>query len=118
MIGAPGADAYGPAPEFLSGSSRQYSGLAGRAENFQAGEVPSYFAPAIAPGPGPLPIASAYPSSTTLRDFMTSAALQEFLDERGPALERLRERLMGYGQDPAALLDGARESFVPLWWRW
>ena len=45
------------------------------------------------------------------------AALQEFLDERGPALERLRERLVADGQDPAALLDGTPESLVPLW-RW
>jgi hypothetical protein len=35
-----------------------------------------------------------------------AAALQEFLDERGPALERLRERLMAEGQDPSAFLDG------------
>ena len=46
-----------------------------------------------------------------------AAALQEFLDERGPALSRLRERLVADGQDPAALLDGTPESFVPLW-RW
>ena len=46
-----------------------------------------------------------------------AAALQEFLDERGPALERLRERLVADGQDPAALLDGTPESLVPLW-RW
>ena len=31
-----------------------------------------------------------------------AAALQEFLDERGPALERLRERLMAEGQDSAS----------------
>ena len=46
-----------------------------------------------------------------------AAALQEFLDERGPALERLRERLVADGQDPAEFLDGTPESFVPLW-RW
>ncbi|HET9349630.1 MAG TPA: hypothetical protein VFO13_10860 [Arthrobacter sp.] len=46
-----------------------------------------------------------------------AAALQEFLDERGPALERLREQLVADGQDPAALLDGTPESLVPLW-RW
>ena len=45
------------------------------------------------------------------------AALQEFLDERGPALERLREILVADGQDPASLLDGTPESLVPLW-RW
>ena len=43
-----------------------------------------------------------------------AAALQEFLDERGPALERLRERLLADGQDPDALLDGTFESLVPL----
>ncbi|KRE50928.1 hypothetical protein ASG92_26260 [Arthrobacter sp. Soil736] len=46
-----------------------------------------------------------------------AAALQEFLDEREPALARLRELLVADGQDPAALLDGTPESFVPLW-RW
>ena len=46
-----------------------------------------------------------------------AAALQEFLDERGPALSRLQERLAADGQDPAALLDGTPESLVPLW-RW
>lgn len=46
-----------------------------------------------------------------------AAALQEFLDERGPALERLREQLVADGQDPDALLDGTPESLVPLW-RW
>ena len=46
-----------------------------------------------------------------------ATALQEFLDERGPALERLREQLVADGQDPDALLDGTPESLVPLW-RW
>lgn len=46
-----------------------------------------------------------------------AAALQEFLDERGPALSGLRERLVADGQDPAALLDGTPKSLVPLW-RW
>ncbi|MDP9983689.1 hypothetical protein J2W14_003112 [Pseudarthrobacter oxydans] len=57
---------------------------------------------------------------TNYRDLTKSeaaASLQEFLDERGPALSRLRERLVADGQDPAALLDGTPESFVPLW-RW
>lgn len=45
------------------------------------------------------------------------AALQEFLDERPPALRRLEELMMVDGQDPAALLDGTPESLVPLW-RW
>lgn len=46
-----------------------------------------------------------------------ATALQEFLDERGPALTRLREALVADGQDPAALLDGTIDSLVPLW-RW
>ena len=46
-----------------------------------------------------------------------AAALQEYLDERGPALERLRELLMADGQDPATFLDGTPESLRPLW-RW
>ena len=46
-----------------------------------------------------------------------AAALQEFLDERAPALARLRERLVADGQDTAVLLDGTPESLVPLW-RW
>ncbi|WP_411732639.1 hypothetical protein [Paeniglutamicibacter sp.] len=45
------------------------------------------------------------------------AALQKFLDERAPALQRLKELLEADGQDPAALLDGTPESLVPLW-RW
>ena len=57
---------------------------------------------------------------TNYRDFSearAAAALQEYLDERGPALERLRERLVADGQDPAVVLDGTPESLVPLW-RW
>ncbi|AOT04340.1 hypothetical protein [Arthrobacter sp. U41] len=57
---------------------------------------------------------------TNYRDFSearAAAALQEYLDERGPALERLRERLLADGQNPAVLLDGTPESLVPLW-RW
>lgn len=46
-----------------------------------------------------------------------AAALQEYLDERGPALERLRERLVADSQDPATFLDGTPESLIPLW-RW
>jgi hypothetical protein len=45
----------------------------------------------------------------------TGAAHQEFLDERGPALAQLLERLLADGQDPDALLDGTFESLVPLW---
>lgn len=47
----------------------------------------------------------------------SEAAFQEYLDERGPALERLREALQADGKDPDALLDGSIESLVPLW-RW
>lgn len=57
---------------------------------------------------------------TNYRDFSearAAAALQEYLDERGPALERLREHLVADGQDPAVFLDGTPESLVPLW-RW
>jgi|GEM_PF-3374953 hypothetical protein len=45
---------------------------------------------------------------TNYRDLTkaNAAALQEFLNERGLALERLRERLMAEGQDPSAFLDG------------
>jgi hypothetical protein len=46
-----------------------------------------------------------------------AAALQEYLDERGPALERLRERLAADDQDPAVFLDGTPGSLPPLW-RW
>lgn len=46
-----------------------------------------------------------------------TAALQEFLDERAPALSRLQERLGADGLNPDALLDGTPESLVPLW-RW
>jgi hypothetical protein len=37
------------------------------------------------------------------------------IDERGPALARLRERLMAEGQDPSAFLDGTIDSLVPRW---
>lgn len=47
----------------------------------------------------------------------SEAAFQEYLDERGPTLQRLREALLADGQDPDALLDGTVESLVPLW-RW
>lgn len=57
---------------------------------------------------------------TKYRD-MTSAqaaaALQEYLDERGPVLVLLRECLVADGQDPVVSLDGTPESLVPLW-RW
>lgn len=44
-----------------------------------------------------------------------AAARQEFLDERGPALDRLREQLAADGQDPETFLDGTPGSLVPLW---
>jgi hypothetical protein len=47
----------------------------------------------------------------------SETAFQEYLDERGPALDRLREALQADGQDPDALLDDSVESLVPLW-RW
>lgn len=47
----------------------------------------------------------------------SEVAFQAYLDERGPALERLREALVSDGQDPDALLDGSIDSLVPLW-RW
>lgn len=47
----------------------------------------------------------------------SEAAFQEYLDERGPALERLRETLVADGEDPDVLLDGSIESMIPLW-RW
>jgi hypothetical protein len=47
----------------------------------------------------------------------SEAAFQEYLNERQPALERLRQALADNSQDPDALLDGSIESPVPLW-RW
>lgn len=52
-----------------------------------------------------------------MTEAQAAAAFQEFLEERGPALARLRKHLAADGLDPAALLDGTVESFVPLW-RW
>ncbi|TDL32126.1 hypothetical protein [Arthrobacter nitrophenolicus] len=47
----------------------------------------------------------------------SEAAFREYLDERGPALGRLREALAADGQAPDTLLAGSTESLVPLW-RW
>lgn len=47
----------------------------------------------------------------------SEAGFQEYLDERGPALARLRETVVADGHDPDALLDGSIESLAPLW-RW
>ena len=47
----------------------------------------------------------------------SEAAFREYLDERGRALERLREALVADDGDTdrAVLLDGTVESLVPLW---
>jgi hypothetical protein len=42
-------------------------------------------------------------------------ALHEFLDERGPALERFRDSLVADGQDPDEVLDGTVESLRRVW---
>ncbi|MFI7584389.1 hypothetical protein ACH9DO_11405 [Kocuria sp. M1N1S27] len=42
-------------------------------------------------------------------------ALEKFVAERGPALERLRQTLTGRNFDPDELLDGSPESVAPLW---
>lgn len=47
----------------------------------------------------------------------SESVFQEYLGERGPALERLRQALTAGGQNPDALLDGSIDSLVPLW-RW
>jgi hypothetical protein len=46
-----------------------------------------------------------------------AAATQEFLEEREPALERLRAALAAKVQDPDVVLDDTVDSLVPLW-RW
>lgn len=43
------------------------------------------------------------------------AALEEFLSERVPALQRLRAELAAQGMDPEAALDGTAASLTPLW---
>lgn len=42
-------------------------------------------------------------------------ALQEFLDERDPALEHFRQSLIADGQDPNVILDGTVKSLRVLW---
>ncbi|GGG68762.1 hypothetical protein GCM10011374_36460 [Kocuria dechangensis] len=42
-------------------------------------------------------------------------ALDAFLAERGPALERLRLMISGHGLDPEEMLDGSVYSVSPLW---
>ena len=46
-----------------------------------------------------------------------AAATQEFVEERAPALERLRVALNADGQDSDAILDGTVDSLISLW-RW
>jgi hypothetical protein len=60
---------------------------------------------------------SPYVNYINMTKAKSEAAFQEYLDERGPALARLRESLTADGQDTDALLDGTVESLVPLW-RW
>ncbi|MBG6182767.1 hypothetical protein IWX65_000700 [Arthrobacter sp. CAN_A214] len=43
------------------------------------------------------------------------SALEEFLAERAPALERFRQALRADGRDPDTLLDGTTQGLVPLW---
>jgi hypothetical protein len=45
------------------------------------------------------------------------AALEEFLRERAPALERLKRAMADDGAEVATVLDGTPESLTPLW-RW
>jgi hypothetical protein len=51
----------------------------------------------------------------SLSEAEAAAALQEFLDERGPALERLHEAIRADGQDPHAVLNFTVKSLRPLW---
>ena len=51
----------------------------------------------------------------SLSDAEAEAALEEFLVERGPAIERLREVMRADGQGPDAVLDYTVKSLRPLW---
>lgn len=51
----------------------------------------------------------------SLSDDEAELALTEFLDERGPALERLQQLLDADGQNPQVLLDDSVKSLRPLW---
>ncbi|GAA1745660.1 hypothetical protein [Kocuria aegyptia] len=42
-------------------------------------------------------------------------ALDAYLGERGPALQRLRSALADHGQEPGEMLDGSVYSVSPLW---
>jgi hypothetical protein len=44
-----------------------------------------------------------------------AAALEEFLAERGPALDHLHHVLTGHHRDPVVLLDGTLDSVGPVW---
>lgn len=50
-----------------------------------------------------------------LSDAEAEAAFQEFLEERDPALERLRQVLEAEGQDPDVVLDYTVKSLHRLW---
>jgi hypothetical protein len=58
---------------------------------------------------------TAYIDYISMTKKQSEAAFKEYLEERGPALERLRQALAADGQDPDLLLDGSVESLVPLW---
>lgn len=58
-----------------------------------------------------------YVNYINMTKMQSADAFREYLEERGPALERLREALAADGQDPDAMLDGSVESLIPLW-RW
>lgn len=51
----------------------------------------------------------------SLSDTEAAAALQEFLDERAPGLERFRQVLEADGHDPDVVLDGTVKSLRPVW---
>lgn len=51
----------------------------------------------------------------SLSDAEAETALQEFLDERGPALERLHQMLEADGQNSGVMLDYSVKSLRPLW---
>ncbi|WP_309125774.1 hypothetical protein [Kocuria sp.] len=50
-----------------------------------------------------------------MADQQATAALEEFLAERAPALEALHAALRTEGMDPEVLLDASPESLTPLW---
>lgn len=50
-----------------------------------------------------------------MRPERAEAVLEEFLAERAPALQRLRDELTVHGMDPQVMLDGTPGSLTPLW---